>query len=87
MVEVMALVLHHEEQVVLAAVELALEAGAPSKTHILNILHRLIDRPIDPEPVTSPQALRLQVEPASNVLRYDQLRKMPSKKQEVRHAS
>ena len=43
MVEILALVLHHDEQAVLAAVELALEDGVPSKTHILNRLHRLID--------------------------------------------
>jgi hypothetical protein len=31
-----------------AAVELALEAGAPTKTHILNLLHRLVDgKPTD----------------------------------------
>jgi hypothetical protein len=40
---------------VLAAVELALEAGAPTKTHILNVLHRLIDgKPIDPPAVKPP---------------------------------
>ncbi|CAN5142228.1 hypothetical protein BH09PSE3_BH09PSE3_16120 [soil metagenome] len=27
----------------LCAVELALEAGVPTKTHILNLLHRLTD--------------------------------------------
>ena len=27
----------------LCAVELALDAGVPTKTHILNILHRLVD--------------------------------------------
>jgi hypothetical protein len=43
MVEILALVLQHDEQAVLTAVELALEAGAPTKTHILNVLHRLID--------------------------------------------
>ncbi len=43
MVEFLALVLQHDEQTVLAAVELALEAGAPTKTHILNVLHRLVD--------------------------------------------
>ena len=43
MVEILALVLHHDEQAVLMAVELALEDGVPSKTHILNRLHRLID--------------------------------------------
>ena len=43
MVEILALVLHHDEQAVLCAVELALSDGAPTKTHILNLLHRLID--------------------------------------------
>ena len=38
MVEILALVLQHDEQAVLTAVELALEAGAPTKTHILNLL-------------------------------------------------
>ena len=41
MVEILALVLQHDEQAVLAAVELALEAGVPTKTHILNLLHPL----------------------------------------------
>ena len=51
MVEILALVLQHDEQAVLTAVELALEAGAPTKTHILNLLHRLVDgKPIDPPP-------------------------------------
>ena len=77
MVEVLALVLHHDEQAVLAAVELALESGAASKIHILNVLHRLLDAPA---PVTSPQALKLSVEPQAKVLLYDQLR-------EVRYAS
>jgi len=43
MVEILALVLQHDEQAVLCAVELALEAGVPTKTHVLNILHRLTD--------------------------------------------
>ena len=43
MVEILALVLQHDEQAVLCAVELALEAGVPTKTHVLNILHRLLD--------------------------------------------
>ncbi len=43
MVESLALVLHHDEQAVLTAVELALESGAPSKQHVLNLLGRLID--------------------------------------------
>ena len=68
----------------LAAVELALEAGAPTKTHILNVLHRLIDgNPIDPSAVKPPHALTLTTEPQANVERYDALRKA----QEARHAS
>ncbi len=74
MVEILALVLHHDEQAVLAAVELALEGGVPTKTHVLNVLHRLLDgKPIAP-PVTAPQALRLVNEPQPNVRRYDSLR-------------
>ena len=80
MVEILALVLHHDEQAVLAAVELALEAGAPTKTHVLNVLHRLLDGKGAVRAVTAPQALRLVVEPQSNVVRYDRLR-------EARHAS
>ena len=36
MVEILALVLQHDEQAVLCAVELALEDGVATKTHILN---------------------------------------------------
>jgi len=75
MVEILALVLQHDEQAVLAAVELALEGGAPTKTHILNILHRLVDgKPIDAPPVAPPNALTLTTEPQANVERYDALR-------------
>ena len=42
MVGILSLVLHHDEDAVLAAVEPALEAGVPTKTHILNLLHRLV---------------------------------------------
>ena len=76
--------LHHDEQAVLTAVELAFEGGAPSKTHILNILHRLVDgKPVTTAPVTTPQALTLSQEPRADVERYDVLRTT----QEVRHAS
>jgi hypothetical protein len=84
MVEILALVLHHDEQAVLAAVELALEDGVPSKTHILNRLHRLIDgKPATPPAVTAPQALSLANEPRADVERYDSLRQTT----ETRHAS
>ena len=43
MVGIPALVLHHDEQAVLAAVEMALVAGVPTKTQMLNLLHRLLD--------------------------------------------
>jgi hypothetical protein len=74
MVEILALVLHHDEQAVLAAVELALEAGVPTKTHVLNVLHRLLDGTPQPLPVQAPQALKLSQEPLANVVRYDTLR-------------
>jgi transposase len=84
MVEILALVLQHDEQAVLAAVELALEGGVASKTHILNVLHRLIDgKPTTTDPVTAPQALALSREPRADVDRYDALRAA----KEVRHAS
>jgi hypothetical protein len=77
MVEILALVLQHDEQAVLTAVELALEAGAPTKTHILNLLHRLVDgKPIDPPAVKPPNALTLTTEPQADVERYDALRAM-----------
>ena len=72
--EILALVLHHDEQAVLAAVELALEADVPTKTHVLNVLHRLLDGKPCASPVTAPQALRLVNEPQADVLRYDTLR-------------
>ena len=82
MVEILSLVLHHDEQAVLTAVEQALEIGVPTKTHILNLLHRLLDgKPTSTPPVTAPQALRLVSEPMANVERYDALRR------ENRHAS
>ena len=82
MVEILSLVLQHDEQAVLCAVELALEAGVPTKTHVLNILHRLVDgKAGNVAGIDAPQALSLRREPESNVERYDTLRK------ELRHAS
>lgn len=84
MVEILALVFQHDEQAVLTAVEMALEAGAPTKTHILNLLHRLVDgKPMDAPALKAPQALALTIEPQANVDRYDALRKG----REARHAS
>jgi transposase len=82
MVDILALVLQHDEQAVLCAVELALEAGVATKTHILNILHRLVDgKTASVAPIDAPQALVLRREPQADVGRYDTLMK------EVRHAS
>ncbi len=83
MVEILALVLHHDEQAVLCAVEVALEAGVPTKTHILNLLHRLVDgKETAVALIDAPQALTLRQEPKANVARYDTLRG-----KDVRHAS
>jgi len=84
MADVLALVLQHDEQAVLTAVELALEDGAPAKTHILNVLHRLVDgKPVSTPPIDTPQGLALSQEPRADVERYDALRTP----QGARHAS
>ena len=75
MVDILALVLQHDEQAVLCAVELALEAGVPTKTHVLNLLHRLVDgKTAGGPPIDTPQALVLRREPKADVERYDGLR-------------
>lgn len=84
MVDILSLVLHHDEQAVLCAVEMALDAGVPTKTHVLNLLHRLLDgTPVDQPDVTPPAALTLRNEPEANVARYDGLRTTGG----TRHAS
>ncbi|BAK85252.1 transposase [Acetobacter pasteurianus NBRC 3280] len=82
MAEILALVLQHDEQAVLCAVELALEDGVATKTHVLNTLHRLIDakRTVVPR-LDAPQALVLEHEPCADTGRYDILRR------DSRHAS
>ena len=75
MVDILALVLQHDEQAVLCAVELALDAGVPTKTHVLNLLHRLVDgKTTGGPPIDTPQALALRREPRADVERYDGLR-------------
>ena len=75
MVDILALVLHHDEQAVLTAVEMALAAGVPTKTHVLNLLHRLVDgKTTDGPNIDTPEALILRREPKANVERYDDLR-------------
>jgi hypothetical protein len=76
MVEILSLVLQHDEQAVLCAVELALEAGVPTKTHVLNLLHRLIDgKTGKAKRVDIPETLALKREPKADVARYDTLRR------------
>ena len=82
MVDVLALVLQHDEQAVLCAVELALEAGVATKTHVLNLLHRLTDGKGTIAVIDAPQAFVLTQEPRADMERYDALRN-----REVRHAS
>jgi hypothetical protein len=68
---------------VLCAVELALDASVPTKTHILNLLHRLVDgKDTQVTVIDAPQALVLRQEPKANVARYDALRG-----KDQRHAS
>ena len=75
MVEILALVLHHDEQAVLCAVELAIGDGVATKTHILNTLHRLTDaKKTDGPRIDAPQALKLEHEPRADTGRYDTLR-------------
>ena len=79
MVEVLSLVLHYDESLVLAAIEESLAAGAASKLNILNILRRMIS-PALPPLADTPHRLALIEEPIANAERYDGLR-------EVRHAA
>ena len=76
MVDILSLVLLHKEEDELRAVELALEAGVPTKTHILNLLYRLIDRKQTDHPqVAPPDALVLHATPEANIDRNDGLRR------------
>ena len=85
MVDIPALVLHHDEQSVLTAVELALAEGVPTKTHALNPLYRLVNgKVIGGPPLDNPQAPVLHREPKINIERYDDLR---ARIAEDRHAS
>jgi transposase len=75
MVDILALVLLHDEQLVEKAVTLALQAGSASKQHVLNCLHRLQDGP-RPAPLHPPSPLQLVTEPLANTQRYDDLREV-----------
>jgi len=73
MVDVLALVLLHDEKLVEQAVEAALGIERPSRQHVINCLGRLQDKPL-PEPLKPPPALKLVTEPLANTARYDGLR-------------
>lgn len=73
MVEVLALVLHYDESLVVSAVEASLALGVASKPSILNQLKQLMN-PSPPPLAETPQQLSLQEEPTANVERYDDLR-------------
>ncbi len=86
MVEILALVLRHDEQAVLAAVELALAVAGfradedPYSECAAPAGRRQADRPTSREAAQRPDAHH---RPQANVARYDALRKAP----EARHAS
>ena len=73
MVEVLSLVLHYDEALVLSAIEESLALGVASKTNILNILRRMMS-PVPPPLAETPQPLSLHEEPQANIERYDDLR-------------
>ena len=73
MANILALVLHHDEHLVMQAVEVALESGRPSQQHVTNVLGRLLEGPL-PEPLDPPPVLVLVNEPIANTQRYDDLR-------------
>jgi len=77
MVDVLALVLLHDERQVEQAVRNALKVEQPSKQHVLNCLSRLGDQPA-PRPLAPPPALKLVTEPIADTTRYDRLRRRPS---------
>lgn len=71
MVDVLALVLQHDEQLVEQAITEALQVKQASKQHVLNCLGRLGD---PPRPLAPPPALKLVTEPVADTRRYDRLR-------------
>lgn len=73
MVEVLSLILHHDEADVVKAVEMALDVGCPSKQHVMNCLSRLL-APSAPAPAPIINGLQLVTEPTSDTSRYDTLR-------------
>lgn len=77
MVDILALVMLYDEQLVERAVEEALKCETPSKQHVLNQLSRLCEAPRPPM-LEAPQALQLRLEPTADAGRYDVLRERTS---------
>lgn len=74
MVDVLALVLLHNEERVEQAIIEALKIERPSKQHVLNCLSRLSEAPA-PKPSPLPPTLKLVTEPLADTDRYDRLRR------------
>jgi hypothetical protein len=74
-VKVLAAVLDHGLAAVEAACAEALEAGIASGDVILTVLARR-QQPATPPSITTPDALRLKIEPAADCGRYDRIRKI-----------
>jgi transposase len=74
MVDVLALVLLHDERHVEQAIHEALKIDRPSRQHVINCLSRITDKP-RPAPTQPPAALKLVTEPAADTSRYDRLRR------------
>ena len=77
MVEILALVLQHDEDKVEQAVVEALESDQVSKQHVINCLSRLLEPPRPPI-LKLPKELLLIEEPKANTDRYDNLRENPN---------
>lgn len=75
MVDILALVLLHDESLVERAVAEALRMEQLSKQHVLNCLSRLSETP-RPQPSTAPPSLKLVTEPLADTERYDRLRRL-----------
>lgn len=74
MVDILALVLLHDEHLVEQAITQALDIGEASKAHVLNCLSRL-EQPARLPPLQTPPTLKLVTEPLANTARYDNLRR------------
>ncbi|MFT4613545.1 MAG: hypothetical protein ACI9NT_000686 [Bacteroidia bacterium] len=73
MANILALVLHHDEYLVMQAVEAAMWSGRPSQLDVTNVLGRLIEGPL-PAPLEPPPAFALVNQPETSTQRYDNLR-------------